>query len=116
MGNRMEYKHYLFDGVELSVRTINGLKEAGISTLKEASLRSPKQLLSIRNFGRVSLVELRAVLKTKGLYMCNDDLLTEVQGISLLLSQAQYRLRMLTQNFTSKNGIKGEEVIKNEHE
>lgn len=53
--------------LELSSRTLNCLKRAGVNKVGEVLERSPEELLKIRNFGEKSLEELRARLEDKGL-------------------------------------------------
>jgi len=61
---------YLFQNcsnIELSVRTINGLQNARIETIADLVLRSEREMLQIKNFGRKSLREIREVLADRGL-------------------------------------------------
>lgn len=53
--------------LELSVRAMNCLENAGIRTIRDLVLRTEKQMLEERNFGKKSLEEVRNVLKTFGL-------------------------------------------------
>jgi DNA-directed RNA polymerase subunit alpha len=55
------------DELELSVRSANCLRAAGISTLKEMVSKSEAEMLKFRNFGRKSLNELGEILKTMDL-------------------------------------------------
>lgn len=48
--------------LELSVRTVNCLKNAGIETIGELTRLSESDLLRIQNFGQKSLNELKDVL------------------------------------------------------
>ena len=50
------------DELELSVRSANCLRAAGIGTLKELVSRSEAEMLKFRNFGRKSLNELGEIL------------------------------------------------------
>ena len=50
------------DELELSVRSANCLRAAGISTLKELVSKSEAEMLKFRNFGRKSLNELGEIL------------------------------------------------------
>ena len=43
----------------LSVRSVNCLRENGIKSIEEARNKSDEKLLSLKNFGKVSLKELR---------------------------------------------------------
>ncbi len=53
--------------LELSVRSANCLKNAGIRTLRELVQRSEKEMLETKNFGRKSLNEIKEILREKGL-------------------------------------------------
>jgi len=53
--------------LELSVRSANCLREADIKILAELVQRSEAEMLSYRNFGKKSLTEIGALLKTMGL-------------------------------------------------
>ncbi|MGL6196165.1 MAG: DNA-directed RNA polymerase subunit alpha C-terminal domain-containing protein, partial [Thermoguttaceae bacterium] len=52
---------------ELSVRSRNCLKNMGIGTLGDLCRHSEQELLSSKNFGETSLVEIREMLTLKGL-------------------------------------------------
>ena len=53
--------------LNLSVRTLNCLRRGGISTLGELISKEERELLSLRNFGHKSKVELEEKLKSMGL-------------------------------------------------
>ena len=55
------------DELELSVRSANCLRAAGISTLKEMVSKSEAEMLKFRNFGRKSLNELGDILTSMDL-------------------------------------------------
>jgi DNA-directed RNA polymerase subunit alpha len=52
----------------LSVRTTNCLEETGILTVKDLLQTTPKQLLSISNFGEKTLDEVYTSLERLGFY------------------------------------------------
>ncbi len=52
---------------ELSVRSRNCLQKMGIRTLGDLTRTSEQQLLTIKNFGETSLVEIREMLTSRGL-------------------------------------------------
>jgi len=54
------------DTLELSIRSMNCLKNANIKTLRDLVLRSEKEMVEIRNFGEKSLKEVRAKLEAMG--------------------------------------------------
>jgi DNA-directed RNA polymerase subunit alpha len=54
---------------ELSVRSRNCLQKMGILTLGDLVRISEQQLLASKNFGETSLVEIREMLASKGLYL-----------------------------------------------
>ncbi|MCI0704633.1 MAG: DNA-directed RNA polymerase subunit alpha [Planctomycetia bacterium] len=53
--------------LELSVRATNCLETEGITTVRELVLRSPDELLEVRNFGETTLREVKAKLEERGL-------------------------------------------------
>ena len=55
------------DQLDLSVRTMNCLRRAGITTVGELLSKGEKELLSLRNFGQKSKQELEERLNTMGL-------------------------------------------------
>ena len=55
------------DELELSVRSFNCLKRAGINTVEELISRTPEEMMKVRNLGRKSLDEVLAKLKELGL-------------------------------------------------
>ncbi len=65
--NLAEYLNKSVDELELSVRSANCLKNAGIRTIRELVLKSEKDMLETKNFGRKSLNEIRDILRPMGL-------------------------------------------------
>ena len=55
------------DELELSVRSCNCLKRAGINTVEELCNKTPEDMMKVRNLGRKSLEEVLAKLKELGL-------------------------------------------------
>lgn len=56
------------EGIELSTRTYNCLKSAGIDTVRDLTARQEDDLVcQIKNLGRASLAEVKAVLGKLGL-------------------------------------------------
>jgi DNA-directed RNA polymerase subunit alpha len=53
--------------LELSVRSANCLKNAGIRSLRELVQKTEKDMLETKNFGRKSLNEIKEILREKGL-------------------------------------------------
>ena len=58
--------------LDLSVRTMNCLRHAGIATVGEVLARGSKELLTLRNFGRKSFTELEEKLATLGIPMATE--------------------------------------------
>ena len=54
------------DELELSVRSYNCLKRAGINTVEELTNKTPEDMMKVRNLGRKSLEEVLAKLKELG--------------------------------------------------
>ena len=61
------------DELELSVRSFNCLKRAGINTVEELTNKTPDDMMKVRNLGRKSLDEVLAKLKDLGLSLKNAD-------------------------------------------
>ena len=61
------------DELELSVRSYNCLKRAGINTVEELINRSSDDMMKVRNLGRKSLEEVLAKLKELGLSLNVGD-------------------------------------------
>ena len=62
------------DELELSVRSYNCLKRAGINTVEELTNRTPEDMMKVRNLGRKSLEEVLSKLKELGLSLNpNED-------------------------------------------
>lgn len=61
------------DELELSVRSFNCLKRAGINTVQELCNRTPEDMMKVRNLGRKSLEEVLAKLKELGLQLNPSD-------------------------------------------
>lgn len=61
------------DELELSVRSYNCLKRAGINTVEELINRTPEDMMKVRNLGKKSLDEVLAKLKELGLQLNPGD-------------------------------------------
>ncbi len=61
------------DELELSVRSYNCLKRAGINTVEELTNKTPDDMMKVRNLGRKSLEEVYAKLKELGLSLRTGD-------------------------------------------
>jgi len=61
------------DELELSVRSYNCLKRAGINTVQELCDKTPEDMMKVRNLGRKSLEEVLAKLKELGLSLNNGE-------------------------------------------
>ena len=61
------------DELELSVRSYNCLKRAGINTVEELCKRTSEEMMKVRNLGRKSLEEVLAKLKELGLSLNLGD-------------------------------------------
>ncbi|MFN2387474.1 MAG: DNA-directed RNA polymerase subunit alpha [Thermoanaerobaculia bacterium] len=65
--NLAEYLNRSVDELELSVRSANCLKNAGIRTIRDLVQKTEKDMLETKNFGRKSLNEIRDILRPMGL-------------------------------------------------
>ena len=61
------------DELELSVRSYNCLKRAGINTVEELCNKTSEDMMKVRNLGRKSLEEVLAKLKELGLQLSSGD-------------------------------------------
>ena len=61
------------DELELSVRSYNCLKRAGINTVEELTNKTSEDMMKVRNLGRKSLEEVLAKLKELGLQLKSGD-------------------------------------------
>jgi len=61
------------DELELSVRSYNCLKRAGINTVEELTNKTSEDMMKVRNLGRKSLEEVLGKLKELGLQLNSSD-------------------------------------------
>ena len=61
------------DELELSVRSYNCLKRAGINTVEELTNKTAEDMMKVRNLGRKSLEEVLAKLKELNLSLSQSD-------------------------------------------
>ena len=70
--------------LELSVRSVNCLEAAGITTIRDLVVKTEPELLSFRNLGRNSLSEIKDVLSEMGFSLGMDlggDTLATMVGL-----------------------------------
>jgi DNA-directed RNA polymerase subunit alpha len=65
--NLAEILNRSVDELELSVRSANCLKNAGIRTIRDLVQKTEKDMLETKNFGRKSLNEIKDILRPMGL-------------------------------------------------
>ena len=65
--NKTKALEMSIDELELSVRSYNCLKRAGINTVQELCSKTPEEMMKVRNLGRKSLDEVLEKLKELGL-------------------------------------------------
>ena len=61
------------EDLDLSVRSFNCLKRAGIDTVSDLVSRSEKEMIKVRNLGKKSLEEVTQKLQSLGLGLCRDE-------------------------------------------
>ncbi|MBR3275790.1 MAG: DNA-directed RNA polymerase subunit alpha [Eubacterium sp.] len=61
------------DELELSVRSYNCLKRAGINTVEELCSKTPDEMMKVRNLGRKSLEEVLSKLEELGLSLSSEE-------------------------------------------
>jgi DNA-directed RNA polymerase subunit alpha len=59
--------------LDLSVRSFNCLKRAGINTVEELTQRTEEDMMKVRNLGRKSLEEVQQKLEALGLSLKPSD-------------------------------------------
>jgi DNA-directed RNA polymerase subunit alpha len=63
-----KYQDMLIEELDLSVRSNNCLKRAGISTVMELTQKSEDEMMKVRNLGKKSLKEVKEKLASIGLH------------------------------------------------
>ena len=81
-----ERHNITIEELDLSVRTLNALRRAGIITVGELIARSEKDLLSLRNFGQKSKQEVVDRLKSMGLALTAP---AQVEGAESLSEESE---------------------------
>ncbi len=64
--------------LDLSVRSFNCLKRAGINTVEDLVSKSEDEMMKVRNLGRKSLEEVMAKLDSLGFKLNTDDDVTKI--------------------------------------
>ena len=59
--------------LDLSVRSYNCLKRAGINTVEELIMRDEEEMMKVRNLGRKSLEEVEQKLEALGLSLKHEE-------------------------------------------
>ena len=59
--------------LELSVRSFNCLKRAGISTVEDLTNKTENEMMKVRNLGKKSLEEVTAKLHSLGLDFAKEE-------------------------------------------
>ncbi len=68
-----KFENMLIENLELSVRSYNCLKRAGIATVLELTQKTEEDMIKVRNLGKKSLKEVKDVLAACGLsFKAND--------------------------------------------
>jgi DNA-directed RNA polymerase subunit alpha len=68
------------DQLNLSVRTMNCLRRGGIVTVGELTIKSERDLLTLRNFGQKSLNEIKEKLTEMGLSLASPQVEQEAKN------------------------------------
>jgi len=72
-GKKEKVLETTIEELDLSVRSYNCLKRAGINTVEELIKRNEEQMMQVRNLGRKSLEEVQQKLAALGLGLRQDD-------------------------------------------
>ena len=68
-----KYQNMTIEDLELSVRSYNCLKRAGIQTVEELTQKTEEDMMKVRNLGKKSLKEVKEVLISYGLNFKNYE-------------------------------------------
>ena len=71
--NKEKVLEMTIEELDLSVRSFNCLKRAGINTVEDLIGKSEEDMMKVRNLGRKSLEEVLAKLKELGLQLNSSD-------------------------------------------
>lgn len=71
--NKEKYLEKSIDDLDLSVRSFNCLKRAGINTVEDLINKSEEDMMKVRNLGRKSMDEVIALLNDLGLSLRKED-------------------------------------------
>jgi len=71
--NKEKMLEMSIEELDLSVRSYNCLKRAGINTVQELTDKTEAQMMKVRNLGRKSLEEVKVKLTDLGLSLRNED-------------------------------------------
>ena len=72
-GQKEKVLETTIEELDLSVRSYNCLKRAGINTVQDLTTRSETDMMKVRNLGRKSLEEVIAKLDAMVLGLASDD-------------------------------------------
>ena len=72
-GQKEKVLETTIEELDLSVRSYNCLKRAGINTVQDLTTRSESDMMKVRNLGRKSLEEVISKLQAMDLSLANDD-------------------------------------------
>lgn len=72
-GSQEKKLEMTIEELELSVRSFNCLKRAGINTVADLISRSEDEMMKVRNLGRKSFEEVRVKLQSLGFDLSSDD-------------------------------------------
>ncbi len=72
-GKKERVLEITIEELDLSVRSYNCLKRAGINTVEELTMRNEEEMMKVRNLGRKSLEEVQQKLASLGLSLQQDD-------------------------------------------
>ncbi len=72
-GKKEKVLETTIEELDLSVRSYNCLKRAGINTVEELIKKDEEEMMKVRNLGRKSLEEVQQKLAALGLGLRQDD-------------------------------------------
>jgi DNA-directed RNA polymerase subunit alpha len=62
-----KYENFIIEELDLSVRSYNCLKRAGVATVLELTEKTEEEMMKVKNLGKKSLKEIKEKLAAYGL-------------------------------------------------
>ena len=98
-----DYSKMAIETLDLSVKTYNCLKRAGINTVEDFIHKTPDEMLRIRNLDQPALDELIEAMNTKGLHLkaADANTLESIEAKADILKMPIEKLELSIKTFNS---------------